>query len=153
MTDIANAWPQRIPHADKARIIRDFRTATSSSTLKSITCASCAEKVRIRDASNELVSDLNLDLLCSPPSVFPDQTDVIPPLPYTEGPLAGVMVDPSGVRYDEDGALFLSMGEWQERLGAVREERPRPGFDDGYLRHPQNQYPSVGDLTFGWRLP
>jgi len=30
LTDIANAWPQRISHTDKARIVHDFRAATSS---------------------------------------------------------------------------------------------------------------------------
>lgn len=109
LSDIAEGWPQRVPHADKARIVHDFRDATSSNALKSITCASCAEKVRVRDASNQLVSDLNLDLLHSVPSIPSEQTDVIPPLPYTEGPLAGVLVDPSGVHCDEDGALYLSL--------------------------------------------
>jgi len=106
LSDIANAWPQRIAHADKARIVHDFRTATSSNALAAVTCASCAEKVHTRDASNQLVSDLDLDILRFPASTCPDMH---PPLPYTEGPLDGILVDPSGVHRDEDGALSLSL--------------------------------------------
>jgi len=104
LTDIANAWPQRISHTNKARIVHDFRAATSSNALETITCASCAEKVRAREASDQPVSVLDLDVLRAPPSVSSDSE---PPLPYTEGPLAGILVDPSGVHYDEDGTYFL----------------------------------------------
>jgi len=51
------------------------------------------------------VSVLDLGVLRAPPSVSPDS---VPPLPYTEGPLAGILVDPSGVHCDEDDDLYLS---------------------------------------------
>jgi hypothetical protein len=107
--DIADAWPQRISHVEKARIVHDFRTTTSSIALKTVTCASCAEKVRVRDSSNSLGTDLDLDILRRPLPISSDQTDRVPPLPYTEGPLAGTPVDPPGVCHDEDGALCLSL--------------------------------------------
>ena len=87
LSDVANAWPQRIPHVDKACIVHDFRTATSSDALKTVTCAACAEKVRATDASNQFVSDLDLNVLRSSQSIPSDQTNPAPPLPYTEGPL------------------------------------------------------------------
>ena len=43
--DVANDWPQRITHVDKAQIVCDFWTATSSDGLKSVVCASRTESV------------------------------------------------------------------------------------------------------------
>lgn len=70
LSDVANAWPQRIPHTDKARIVHDFRAATSSNVLKTVTCATCAEKVRVTDASNQ--SDVDLNILRSSLSIPSD---------------------------------------------------------------------------------
>ena len=106
--DIANNWPQRISHVDKTRIVRDFRTATSLNMLKTVACASCAEKVCARDALNNPVADLDLDILRNP-SISSGQISMDPPLPYTEGPLTGILVDPTGVHCDEDGTLYLSL--------------------------------------------
>ena len=109
LNDVATAWPQRVSHVDKSRIIHDFRTATSSQALKTVTCASCAENVRSTVASSCLVSDLNLDALRYTPHTPSDQPNAAPPLPYTEGPLAGTLVDPSGVHRDKDDTLYLSL--------------------------------------------
>lgn len=109
LNDTASAWPQRVPHADKSRIVRDFRTATSSQALKTVTCASCAENVRSTVASSQPVSDLNLDALRYTPHTPSDLPNAAPPLPYTEGPLAGILVDPSGVHHDRDNTLRLSL--------------------------------------------
>jgi len=106
--NIVDNWPQRVPHSDKARIVRDFRTATSSNKLKTVSCASCAERVHAEDVSNQLVAGFNLDVLRSSLSVS-NQTETAPPLPYVDGPLGGILVDPTGVHRDEDGALYLSL--------------------------------------------
>lgn len=74
--------------------------------LKTVTCACCSEKVRARDASNQLVSNLDLNVLRSSASSS-DEADMAPPLPYTEGPLAKILVDQTSVHSDEDGALYL----------------------------------------------
>ena len=108
-SNVTDDWPQRVSHSDKARIVHDFRTATSSNKLKTVSCASCAEKVHAGDVSDHLMSDLDLDVLRSPPSISSDQADVAPPLPYTDGPLAGILVDPTGIHRYEDGALYLSL--------------------------------------------
>ena len=106
LRDIASNWPQQISHSDKAQIIHNFCTATSSMELKTVICASCAERVHTRDVSNRFVSDLDLNVLRNPLSA---SSDVVPPLPYTEGPLAGILVDPTGVHRDRDGVLYLSL--------------------------------------------
>jgi len=86
---------------EKARIVHDFRTTASSDALRSIVCVSCAERVHASGASNMLVSDIDLDILHGPQPASSEQTGPVPPLshPYTDGPLAGILVD----RLDEDG--------------------------------------------------
>ena len=93
---------------DKTRVVHDFRAATSSNTLKTVACASCAENVCVRDALNNPVADLNLDILRNPP-ISSGQISMDPPLPYTEGPLAGILVNPTGIHHDEDGTRYLSL--------------------------------------------
>ena len=50
LAEVAWNWPQRVSHAQKDAIVRDFCSVTSSwpstQAPKSITCASCAERVR-----------------------------------------------------------------------------------------------------------
>ena len=123
LKDIANAWPQRISHVDKARIVHNFRSETSSKALKAVTCASCAEKVRAASISNQPVSELNLDLLRPQPSMFSIQTDCTPPLPFKEGPLSGLLIDPSGV-HSEDGVLYLALCSLC-RSSLARQKLPR----------------------------
>jgi hypothetical protein len=105
LASVASSWPQRIPYAEKANIIHDFRSLTSSKVLKSFTCASCAERVRDINRADIPITDINLDLLYSHVSPACDA----PPLPFTDGPLRGVLVDPSGVIHQSDGSTCLSL--------------------------------------------
>ena len=90
LSDIANAWPQRIPHADKAHIAHDFHAATSSNVLKTVTCAACAENVRVRDTSNQILISTSF-VACAPcPSL----------------PIRPMQFHAYG---NEDGALSLSL--------------------------------------------
>ena len=82
---------------------------TSTQALKSITCASCAERVRHDKQCTRLVLDINVDILCSSVVVDPDSPVSVPPVPYTDSPLAGALVDPAGVHQNEDGSLSLSL--------------------------------------------
>ena len=81
LRDIADNWPQQTSHSDKAWIVHDFCTVTSSSELKTLTCASCAERVCANNVSKRLVSDPDLNVLRNPLFDSSDQTDVAPPLP------------------------------------------------------------------------
>ena len=46
LVGVGERWPERASHAEKANMIHDFRSLTSSNALRSFTCASCAERVR-----------------------------------------------------------------------------------------------------------
>jgi hypothetical protein len=107
--EVISNWPQRVPHSEKVGIIHDFRSLTSSKMLKSFTCASCAERVRDVNRTDLPIANINLDLLRSPVSSAHDDPRVVPPLPFTDGPLCGVLVDPAGVLHQSDGSVCLSL--------------------------------------------
>ena len=102
-------WPQRISHIQKAAIVRDFRSATSTSALRSFTCASCAESVHHDKRCETSVSDIDVDILCNSAVTDPGILAGAPAAPYMDGPLAGAWVDPAGVCRDEDGSMSLSL--------------------------------------------
>ena len=107
---VAENWPQRVPHAEKASIIHDFRTLTSSSALKSFTCASCAEHVRNTKQCDICITDIDLGILRYPGPPVTLASDTIcfsPPMPFADGPLHGVLVDPAGVLHQTDGSVSL----------------------------------------------
>ena len=109
LAEVARNWPQRVSHTQKAAIVHDFRSITSTQALKSFTCASCAERVCHNKRCDRLVSDINLDILRNSTVTDPDAPAGAPAAPYTDGPLAGILVDPAGVHQNEDGSLSLSL--------------------------------------------
>ena len=68
LAEVTRDWPQRISHIQKATIVHDFRSATSTQAMKSFTCASCTERVRLDKRCERLVSD---DILCNPAVMNP----------------------------------------------------------------------------------
>ena len=72
LSDVADGWPWQVSHSDKTRIVHDFRTTMSSNELKTVTCAPCPEKVHVGDVLNHIASDLDLNILHSPPSLSSD---------------------------------------------------------------------------------
>ena len=105
LESVVSNWPQRVSYVEKANMIHDFRSLTSSKVLKSFTCASCAKCMRDINRTDIPILDINLDLLRIPVSSAPG----VPPLPFTDGPLCGVLVDPSGVLQQSDGSTCLSL--------------------------------------------
>ena len=106
---VAKRWPERISHTEKAKMINEFRSQTSSSALRCFTCASCAECVRSVKRVDVPLTDLNLDLLRHRPLSTPDVDCVAPPVPFTDGLLEGVLVDPAGVLRDDEGSICLAL--------------------------------------------
>lgn len=102
LNDVANAWPQWIPHADKACIVHEFHAVTSLNMLKTVTCATCAEKVHVTDMSNQFVSDVDFNILHGHP-FQPDWCGST--LTIHRRSLAGILVDSTSVC--EDSALSL----------------------------------------------
>ena len=110
LVEVARSWPQRVSHSQKAAIVHDFRSATSTRALKSFTCASCAERVRQSKCRDRVLSDININVLRNTAGRMEHNTVLTdPPLPFRNGLLAGVLVDPAGVHENEDGLLSLSL--------------------------------------------
>ena len=110
LAEVARSWPQRVSHSQKAAIVHDFRSTTSTYALKSFTCASCAERVRQSKCRDRVLSDININVLRNTAGRMEHNTvPTDPHLPFQSGPLAGVLVDPAGVHENEDGLLSLSL--------------------------------------------
>jgi hypothetical protein len=107
---IEKMWPERISHAEKASMIHEFRSLTSSSALASFICASCAERVRGVKRVDIPLANINLDLLRHPVwSASDPYNSTTPPMPFTDGPLEGVLIDPAGVFGDNEGSINLAL--------------------------------------------
>ena len=104
---VAENWPQRISHTEKASIVQDFRSSTSSNALGSFTCASCAERVRNTKRFDVPIADINLSVLRSPGSPSTDAAQFVPSVPFVDGLLDGALVDPAGVICEAGGPVLL----------------------------------------------
>ena len=103
-------WPSLVPHSLKDRIITMFHQQTSSDTLKSVTCAACAESCLASDCSQVNVHDIDLAILCRPDRRLQKKSnhDVVdfgwldsevkaPDLPSPIPSMNDVILDPAGV--------------------------------------------------------
>jgi hypothetical protein len=105
-----DTWPRLVQPKLKLSLLNLFREKTSSAALSTFVCAVCAESAYNHDRFDVLASNVDLDLLKArlPRSV---------PLPFTDGPLANVLVDPAGVTANENGDLtFLLCKRCNSRL-------------------------------------
>ena len=141
---VAENWPQRIPHAEKANIVHNFRSATSSEALKSFTCASCAERVRVTKQHNVPAADIDLGILRQPVPLSPEVAHLTPPMPFADGILDGVLVDPDGVLCGTDGSVSLLLCP-PCKNALFRGKLPR--FSLANLNILGNVPPELSDLT------
>lgn len=133
LQDIRDSWPHLVPNSLKEKIHRLFREETSSERLREFTCASCAQLRSVSEQVLQSPFEVDLNLLRCPDSVsnmgnsdsdvdsMVDATgddlekpwldcDCTPPdLPFTEGPLRNLLLDPAGVHADVQKGLVLSM--------------------------------------------
>lgn len=109
LVEVAGNRPQRVSHIQKATIIRNFRSATSTQASRSFASASCAKRVCEDKRCDRLVSDIDLGLLCDFVVKDPDVLATVPPPSFTDGPFAQALVDPAGVLQNKDGSLSLSL--------------------------------------------
>jgi len=144
LAEVTRDWPQRISHIQKAAVVHDFRSATSTHAMKSFTCASCAERVRLDKRCERLVSDVDIDILRNPTVTDSHVLTAVPAAPYTDGPLAGVLVDPAGVCQNEDGSLSLSLCP---PCGSALSRKKLPRFALANLNFIGNVPPELQDLT------
>lgn len=109
LNEIRRNWPQPASIDLKEKCIQNFRAATSSESLRQFTCACCAESVNISERKVLPIHDINLNLMRNRTDrVFDTSKCILPNLPFTDGPLANVLVDPGGVIHG-DGELSLQM--------------------------------------------
>jgi hypothetical protein len=121
-------WPRIVPNDLKERIHKLFREQTSSERLKEFTCASCAQSRFVDERAVLPASELDSELLRRPDMHDMDvdtdsdddeeserqqpwlDSDCVPPvLPFTDGPLQNLLLDPAGVDFGDDGEPALSL--------------------------------------------
>jgi hypothetical protein len=120
-----------------------FRQATSRECLAEFTCASCAASYLNSDRQYRPVDSINLDLLRCPPWLF-DVDCVRPTLPFADGPLEGVLVDPSGVSVNSEGTFELSLCTTCARCLGRNKVPPLSMANLGFLGQVPNE---LRDLT------
>jgi len=97
LDEIREEWPQPVSMKLKEDCVRDFRAATSSESLRQFTCACCAESINVSDRKVRRLQEINLELMRDRTARVFDESCIPPEPPFTNGPLAGLMIDPSGV--------------------------------------------------------
>ena len=98
LEDIRRNWPQPASMELKEDCVRNFRLATSSESLRQFTCACCAESVNVSEQKILPIRDINLNLMRNRTDRIFDTSQCTPPdLPFVDGPLADILVDPDGV--------------------------------------------------------
>lgn len=114
---IRQLWPQLIPQSVKNNCIRKFRDQTCSAALSTFTCASCAESVSLRFHCSVAIGDSKFDLsVLKRPDLKSDEAnlldrykwlhpDCVPPtMPFNEGLLCDLLLDPDGIFFPTDGS-------------------------------------------------
>ena len=133
LNDARRKWPEVPSESLLTSLVDKFKLETSSTTLSSRTCASCAEKTLKSDSSIVPLSEIDLSLLRRPDfneehkdieagteSNEGSSDDTIerecpvdarwlhpavtpPPFPYADGPLANILLEPKGVIETNNG--------------------------------------------------
>lgn len=122
---IRNQWPQLPSRSVKDRCLSEFITSTSSSTLKTLVCASCGERTFSESIHVVDITDIDIRLLIRPDyDTYKDldndesaevHTDwlhshaVAPILPFSTGVLADILVDRRGVTFDGIEPMSLQL--------------------------------------------
>ena len=99
---IVEEWPQELNEHDKKKLTLAFKNKTSSSTLKKMTCACCAENIFQHECEKIPVTNINLNLFRSLTHALPFSSDNLHE-PYTSLPcclLAISFFSPSNYYYD-----------------------------------------------------
>lgn len=110
LNEVREQWPQPAPMDLKENCVRNFRAATSSESLRQFTCACCAESVNVSDSKVRQLTEINLDLMRNRTHRVFDDSCIPPEPPFTDGPLANLMIDPDGVRFhDSENSISLQL--------------------------------------------
>ena len=99
---LLESWPQLVGQNLKNKIVNMFRQQTSTDTLSTFTCSSCGEATLRSSQQKMPINDVKLDLL-----KIPLTARLASVLPYQNGPLQNVLLDPAGVTTTEAGEILL----------------------------------------------
>ena len=103
LIQIRDSWPETLSTESKNSLIMDFKHRTCSHTLKLFVCACCGENM-FRDDCHE-VSSKDIDF-----NLFRPQSGGLPmELPYSDGPLSGLLLCPEGVHNPCDSTPTITV--------------------------------------------
>jgi hypothetical protein len=104
-------WPRPVSRHLKDKVLKLFRDQTSKDALSTFICAICAEECLNQHKCCVYSDEIDLNLLRRPDERLKDDlvtdpawldTECCPPdLPYTDGPLSGILLEPAGINCDE----------------------------------------------------
>ena len=114
---IRDQWPQLVPQRLKDKIVDLFKEQTSSAALSVSTCASCAEDHLNSDIRFLQIDENIIGIFKRPDkrqngrvdSTWLDQSCIPPDVPFSDGVLRDVLLDPRGVRIDPSGGMTMSL--------------------------------------------
>ena len=99
-------WPQLVPDCLKEKIIKLFHEKTSSEVLATFTCASCSSLACKLEQKLVSLSDIDMDLLKPSRKIVSSKM----PMPCEhESLFMNWMIDPEGIKQDEEGHMQLQL--------------------------------------------
>jgi hypothetical protein len=157
MRNIIASWPQIVPQSLKDKVINIFRQQTSSESLATSTCASCAESALRRSNFSLSLDNFDKHLLLRPDLKSNElllldrykwlHPDCVPPLmPYDEGPLRDLLVDPDVYLYPQTAGspLFpcvlpaILLSEKQQNAAPIFGKQKLPQSGTGRAQKPHH---------------
>jgi len=109
LEEIRKSWPKLVPPQLKEKLIKDFRSVTSSTALASFTCACCARELSLKDRQRKAHTEIDIDILSAPTVHWSDSDAVPPPTPFSTGPLANKLLDVNGVTETDSETYYLDI--------------------------------------------
>ena len=84
----------------KEDFVRSFRVATSSESLRQLTCACCVKSVNVSNRKVRWLEEIDLELMQDRIDRVFDESCIPPELPFIEGPLTNSIIDLDSVTQD-----------------------------------------------------
>ena len=109
LQQIQKNWPRLVPPQLKEHLIREFKRSTSSETLASFTCASCARELPVKERQCKSSTEIDIGVLSGPTCHWNDRSMAAPPTPFSTGPLANMLLDVHGVQSVNEDTFVLDI--------------------------------------------
>lgn len=116
MAETRDQWPQTVSNTLKTKFVAAFKELTSKRTLATVTCASCSTSTLKTHSTKIPLTDIDAKFLQRPDQFELDIAEVEnrwldpeviqPPMPFAEGVLKDVLVDPAGISGSNDNIVL-----------------------------------------------